>query len=313
MIGEMGSTPSDKTNLARGSTEHEAGSVLRWATASLFLGWGLIYFYWDVPFRALLWNEPFLKPAVETVFQTTWNDYVTSSAANQAIDTMMDAIGVCLLALAAVAAALPRAFERTAKLLLVGCGIMIVTMLSLWMESGFQAAMFLEHAGQMIAPVVFYLAVFRGRTDDALFMLMKIGVALTFTCHGLYALGVYPVPGPFIDMVISTTGVSEATARTLLKAAGVADLILSVAIFVPALRTPALAYAVMWGMLTTLARPLANADLGAGFEGFFYWIAQALYRAPHFALPLALLILYKGRAQESAEATPAPLERATLN
>ncbi|HEX4924833.1 MAG TPA: hypothetical protein VFV50_12140 [Bdellovibrionales bacterium] len=317
MIGEMGSTPSQMRDEGRAAAPNasarEAASVMRWATASLFFGWGLIYYFWEVPIRSFFWNEQLLKPVIETLSSVTWSEYVTSSEVNHALDVLMDLTGVFLVICALACLCFPRRFEAAGRLFLAGAGVLVVTMLTLWMDSGFQAAMFFEHAGQMLMPVIFYLYVFKGRDDETLLMLTKVGVALTFTCHGLYALGVYPVPGAFIDMIISTIGVGESTARVLLTLAGVADVLLSLMIFVPAVRTPALAYAVVWGLLTTLARPLANADLGSGLEGFFYWIAQALYRAPHFALPLILLILYKSRVQESEVAPSAPLERATLN
>jgi hypothetical protein len=278
----------------------ESISPLRIATAALFVGWGLLHLFWDIPYRMFFWDEALLQWPVETFFRVSWNDYVTSSEVNHAIDYFIKAIGVLLLAFAAIVLFVPRKFERVGGSVLVGSAIIAIVAFLNYMESGFQLPMLLEFSAQVSMPIFAYLVLFREDYDLNLLNWMKLAVALTFTCHGLYALGIYPVPGPFIDMTINVLGVNESQAREFLKVVGCLDLLLSVSIFIPALRTPALAYAVVWGTLTTAARPLANIDATSDFDSVFYWLAQALYRFPHPALPLLVLILQKSLVPRAA-------------
>ena len=38
---------------------------------------------------------------------------------------------------------------------------------------------------------------------------LKVAIALTFTCHGLYAVGYYPRPGKFIQMTMTILGTNK--------------------------------------------------------------------------------------------------------
>jgi len=117
----------------------------------------------------------------------------------------------------------------------------------------------------------------------------KVAVAATFTGHGLFALGwPYPTPPHFVFMTQSILGVTQETALGFLRLAGSLDLVVSVAMFLPQTSRLALAYAVFWGSLTALARPLAYVATESLLEDLHRWAMEMLWRLPHALVPGAL-------------------------
>ena len=245
---------------------------------------------WDIPYREVLWNQAALSWLVEGVFGIPWSHYVGSAESGFAIEAMTRILGGILIFCAIVAALSSRLPRRWGAALYVGAGIVSTVAVMTFLERTFEFAMLMEFAAQISAPILLYSLIHGRMSPDRLAFWMKAAIALTFAGHGFYALGIYPVPAQFIDMIIGVLGTNETQARALLQFAGAMDLIIAVAIFVPSLQTPALTYAVVWGLLTTSARPLAHIDAGSGFESVIYWMAQALYRFPHAGLPLCILI-----------------------
>ena len=121
---------------------------------------------------------------------------------------------------------------------------------------------------------------------------VKVAVAVTFTCHGLFAAGVfYQQPPHFIAMTMSILGVSEPVARTFLQFAGLMDFVVSIGIFLPTTARYCLLYAVAWGFLTALARFAANVQWDALGLSLHQWLYPVVYRLPHAGLPLVALFL----------------------
>lgn len=119
--------------------------------------------------------------------------------------------------------------------------------------------------------------------------LARLAVAATFTGHGLFALGwPYATPPHFVFMTQSILGVSTNTALGLLRVAGSLDLLVSLAIFVPRVWRLALIYAVIWGSLTALARPMAYVTTESLLPDLHRWVMEMLWRLPHALVPLAL-------------------------
>ncbi|MFT5110534.1 MAG: hypothetical protein ACI9UA_006190, partial [Pseudoalteromonas tetraodonis] len=52
-----------------------------------------------------------------------------------------------------------------------------------------------------------------------------------------------------------------------------------------------LIYMAVWGLATALARPWSYFEPTAAGETLLRWVPESVYRAPHFALPLCLLLL----------------------
>ena len=121
---------------------------------------------------------------------------------------------------------------------------------------------------------------------------MLVATALTFTCHGLYALGIYPRPALFLSMTMSILDFSETQAITFLVAAGLADFVASFLLFFKGLwRASALTYCVLWGAATALARIWAHFQPEWWMEATGQWLHETVLRFPHFLIPLLLLLL----------------------
>ncbi|MEQ1877214.1 MAG: hypothetical protein ABL958_11245 [Bdellovibrionia bacterium] len=267
-------------------------SLLRFAAFGSLVGWGVLHM-WDIPYRVILWNQPLLEPLIHGVFGFSWSSYVESPRVDFGINLFTRVLGGILIYSGCVALFSGRLQEKRSRALLIGAGIVTAVGFITYVEKAFQLAMFMEFAAQVAAPLLLYFYLHRKMEIEELSLWLKIAVAFTFVGHGLYALGIFPVPGNFIDMIIGTLGVNEAQARSILLFAGTVDMIIGVGIFIPSIQTPLLAYAVVWGCLTTLARPLSHLDAMMSFDGFVYWSAQALYRLPHAMLPLAVLVAEK--------------------
>jgi hypothetical protein len=138
------------------------------------------------------------------------------------------------------------------------------------------------------------LLLIRARTrpeSGGLSALARLAVAGTFVGHGLYAAGIHPVPGPFIDMVILHFGVTESSARHMLLLFGLLDFAVGAAMLLPhRLARFFLLYAAIWGGLTALARIGWHFDAGRPGLGWDIWISEVLMRAPHAGIPLWLLL-----------------------
>ena len=122
---------------------------------------------------------------------------------------------------------------------------------------------------------------------------MKWSIAFTFFGHGLFAIGYYPQPGYFIDMMIKGFDIHETLARNVLIVFGILDFIFAISIFIPKLLSAALIYGILWGFITAIAR------ITTSFNTDFLdnWIEQYLFafmiRVPHFLIPLILWIEHR--------------------
>jgi hypothetical protein len=144
----------------------------------------------------------------------------------------------------------------------------------------------LEHTLAWSTPLLLW-AVYRGIAGWSL--AAKVAVAATFTGHGLFALGwPYATPPHFFFMTQSILGVSQESARVILQVAGTFDLVVSIGTFVPQIARLALLYAVFWGSLTALARPLAYVELESLLPDLHRWLMECIWRLPHALVPLAL-------------------------
>ena len=123
---------------------------------------------------------------------------------------------------------------------------------------------------------------------------MKVAIALTFTCHGLYAVGYYPMPVTFLQMLKAILNMEGAPALAFLKVAGLLDFVVAIGIFLKKRwAVPVLGYAVAWGFLTSMARIFGNFYWDFPLESLDQWVFEAVYRFPHFLVPMALLFWMK--------------------
>lgn len=283
--------------------------LLQLATVGVFLGRGWQHLYWDAPYRELLWDERWMKGIVEHVLGMSWQAYVSSPAVNAYIQAWIDGTGVFYLLCALAAAALPRLGKPARWMMYLGAGSLLLLSALYCKEKFFFIGQFFEYSLQFSSPVFLVLLSRQPDTQPnaRLLLAIKIAVALTFTCHGLYAIGYYPRPGHFVYMTMSILGVGDAGAATFLQAAGLLDFLLSVLLFVPGRASLyAAGYAVFWGLATTMARPWAALYSSSLQQTMVQWVHEAVLRFPHFLVPLLVALYLWNKQKRKASKAPAP-------
>ena len=270
--------------------------TLRLATFMLFAGRAWQHLFWDAPFRALLWDQDVMENLVLFLRGGTWQEYVTSESADRFIQHTITGFGVFYAFMAIITLFVDS--RRLAKLtwLYILSSVALVFLAFLYSkEKFFHAGQFFEYAIQFMLPLFFCYGLTLRIKPAKLLLLMKIAIALTFTAHGLYAIGYYPQPGVFVDMIINIFNVSEVTTKSILQIAGILDFVVSIAIFIPYISKYSLMYAVLWGGLTALARTWANFYIAFPLDSLHQNLYETIYRLPHMLVPLAaLLILQQG-------------------
>ena len=266
--------------------------IVQIAVVCVFLGRAWQHLFWDAPLRTLLWDEKWMRFLVEGVFGYEWEVYVKSSLVDQNIQAIIRSMGYLYFGGALAAIFIRRAGKAAIWLLYIGGILLIFLAFLYWKEKFFHLGQFFEYALQCSAP--FFLIHFYKQnsiTTKAVFWI-KLFTALTFTCHGLYAVGYYPRPGHFISMVMNILGLGEEGAILFLNIAGVLDFIASLLIFFPRkIALPAVAYMIFWGFGTSIARVWSNFYWDFWSESLNQFFYESLYRFPHFLIPLVLLLV----------------------
>ncbi|MEL6721287.1 MAG: hypothetical protein AAFP82_21480, partial [Bacteroidota bacterium] len=251
------------------------------------------------PYRTLLWDEAWMGWLVEGVFQTPWSDYVTNIAADQSITTMTKIVGVFYLICALIALTIKKLPGFLSHLLLLGAAGLIFLAFLYYKERFFQLAQFLEYSLQFGAPIFLYWFHRKSLSHSlsSFLFALKIAIAITFVCHGLYAVGYYPRPGGFMEMVLNILSLPEAQVNQFLLFVGIMDFIAAVAIFLPRkIAIPAMGYIAFWGFMTTIARVWAYFQSDFWQETLLRWLPESIMRFPHFLIPIvALLWMMKNR------------------
>lgn len=259
------------------------------ASVCVFLGRAWQHLFWDAPFRTLLWDEFWMKGLVENFSTLTWKEYITSSATDTMIQRIIQGFGIFYLITAMVALRVKSVGPRIGKLLLVGSFFLACLAALYCKEKFYSIGQFLEYALQFSSPLFLYALTFSKLDTRRLVFLMKVALAFTFVCHGLYAFNYYPRPGNFVQMVIDILGVSESTSFSILNFAAIMDFLLAVLIFFPPkIAQWALLYAFGWGLATSLARVWANFYWDFPLESLHQWGFEMIMRLPHALIPLAL-------------------------
>jgi hypothetical protein len=267
--------------------------ILKIATICLFLGRAWQHLFWDGPYRVLFWNQDFFEPVITTLTSMTWNEYVTSSQMNGLIDSFTRALGY-FYSLMAILTFFYTGSQKIIKwLLCIACGFLVYMFFLSFVDKAFYIGMFIEHATQMSLPVLLILAYSNKVSKEKFILISKVIIALTFTGHGLFAVGFHPVPGSFVEMLVSILFVSEPTAVNMLLAAGIFDFTCSLSLFFPKIDIIALSLMAFWGIATAFARVLTNIDLDLIEMTSHQWVMETLYRLPHGLLPLAIIYLIK--------------------
>lgn len=257
-----------------------------------FLGWWWVHFYWEAPYGVLIWHEDTF--ALAESFGISWESFIGTGANDGLIQVWTSRIGWIFLACAL--------FCLTAKSSSVwqfaglALGSMLLTLISYakYLESGYELPMLVEQGGQILAPVLLVSTLWLGVRHELTRLIAIVALSTTFMGHGLYAMGVWPTPPSFIAMTSLILEWEYASAKQALFVVGVLDLCVCIAIFTP-IRNLAALYAVAWGLLTALARPVAGMSSDLNYWGADQFVHETVYRAPHWMVPLFLFLIWQSK------------------
>lgn len=273
------------------SNQQIVHGLLRFACFVLFAGRAWQHLFWDAPFRALLWDKDLMENLVLFLRGGSWQDYVTSASTDHFIQTTIFGFGI-FYALMAVLTLFIRKHNKMFLGLYILSSLALAFLAFLYCKEKFyHLGQFLEYSIQFMLPLFFYYHLSQKIKNNRLVLYFKIAIAFTFSAHGLYAIGFYPQPGVFVDMLINILHISESTAKAFLVVAGVLDFVLAIAIFIPRIAKYFLLYAAVWGGLTALARVWANFYWAFPLDSLHQNLHETLFRLPHMLIPLAVLFM----------------------
>ena len=186
--------------------------------------------------------------------------------------------------------------QRFGKILLwLSAASLTVLSFLYFQQKAYEPPQFFEYASQVLSPIFLAIAIYQTeQLKSKSFMRWKqvATVALTFFSHGLYALDVYPRPASFVEMTTRSLGVSEGFAENFLLGAGILDMLVTVGIFLGNYSKVFIAWCIIWGFFTALARTWAYVELGPDLGALLVeYIPHTLYRMPHTLIPLLLWML----------------------
>ena len=259
------------------------------ATSLMLCGRAWKYFFFETSYREIFWNHKAFGWFIENLIHIDWNHYLANPAYDANIMLFKKGLGLFYFLSAIIVVVIPR--HRAVR------GVLIMVAISQIPQAYFQFngsfynwALLLEFTAQFSAPLLLWMQL-RGKIQTTK-VWCKLVVAITFICHGLYACGVYNVPQKFLTMCMKTLAFSKENALLFLTAMGVLDFIAALALYfknTKILRV-GLWYMIVWGGLTALARPWAHFYSFDAFRSLFQHLPDFLIRAPHYMLPLFLLM-----------------------
>ncbi|WP_130735546.1 hypothetical protein [Flavobacterium sp. J27] len=265
--------------------------VLKLSVFTIFLARAYQHFFWDMPYRAILWYEDLMRPVLNW-FQIDWEDFVSDTTTDTNIQFIIKSIGVLYFIVSILVLFYHQNSKKWHKGMIIGITVWQFFVVFLFTkESFFQLGQYFEHSLQLGLPILLLYIYSNSFSLPKALVFLKVLIGITFLCHGLYALGFYPVPGNFIDMTISILGFSEAHARTFLWIAGVIDLFILPLLFIRKITKITAIYAVFWGFLTAFARIVANFSIDFPFDTMHQYGFETIVRLCHGLGPLLIVLL----------------------
>lgn len=273
--------------------------LLQVCVAFIFVGRAYQAIFHDISMRALFWDRNYMEGIVWLFFGWSWDDYASSVGVDVALQRVAFFIGLFWVLCGVLAVGLPRFNKRwVRRVLRVGTVFLVFLHLFEWKDKFLLWGQLLEHAAQASAPLLLiYLSRAQTPISAQFIRTVKIIIALTFFCHGLFAVGWYPVPAPWIEWCISVFGFSPQGSLTFLFTMGILDFVAAFLLFVRPLSQAALWYCIVWGFLTALARIVANFYPDIVFVSLHQWWHETAFRLIHGGLPLALWFLLRQQTE----------------
>lgn len=263
--------------------------ILKISCFTILAGRAYQHLFWDIPLRTFFWDEGLLKPLMESLTGSSWQELVTHATYDSFLLTLQNGIGIFYGIAAFASLFAEKLGKRLAWVLPLSSFFLFLLALLYFKERFFQVAQLFEYSSQIIAPLLLYFILYKKSAPTKVFYLTAILIAATFISHGLYALNAYPRPGSFVDMTISILGLSESGAITFLIVVGWLDVAFALGLFVPLFRKVSLYYCVIWGFLTAIARLAAYIQFQYLGETLHQYGFEMVIRLVHGGLPLFLL------------------------
>ncbi|MEN9612225.1 MAG: hypothetical protein RLZZ628_3039 [Bacteroidota bacterium] len=263
-------------------------SILKLSVCFLFFGRAYQHWFADAPYRDFVWDENLMQ-RVTHLLGMQWSTY--TFYANIFVFWLQKIIGIFFLTSGIIVIFAEKLPRLTRILCQIAIGWLFLLAFLYQKDHFYQIGQLLEYALQIATPLIFIQAM-ENRISNTF---VNIVIALTFSCHGLYASGYYAVPVGFVEMTLNVFHCSEIYAKIFLKIMGFLDFAASIALFFPKTRAIGLIYCILWGFLTAIARPYAYIQLDLGIVKSLYWLSEAMYRVPHFGIPLYYFVKIKTR------------------
>ena len=264
---------------------------LRLGAFLCFAGWTWVHFYWEGSYGVLLWHESTFKLASR--LGLTWEEFVGSGADDGLVQAWIARIWWLYLSCTVLTITVRQRSWIPMSGLVLGSGLLTLLSYAAYIPSQRQLPAFIENGGQMLMPILLVMALALGVRHRVTVIVAVIAVIMTFAGHGCYALGLWPTPGHCYAMTSLLLGVEYPPAQTIVRTAGMLDFFVCIGICIPYLRRASALYATLWGFLTAIARPIAGMSWGLNYWGADQYLHEAVLRAPHFLIPLALFLIWR--------------------
>jgi hypothetical protein len=264
---------------------------LQFFVACLFLGRAYQGLFFDFPLRTFFWDQVLLEDVVTSWTGGTWQAYVTNQTFD--LDTVIDNIGFILGGLFLVLGIGTIFSHNSPKwaLWMLPFGSFLLAILSVlyWKEKFYAYGQLFEYIIQVTAPIVLFYLLRGGVNSKRFQLIIKAIVAVSFCCHGLYAIGYYPVPGPWVQWTMRIFPFfNDAESLIFLQIMGYLDFIAATLLFLRPTWRYAVLYCVFWGTATALARVICNFYIEFPFVSLHDWGYKTILRLVHGGLPLLL-------------------------
>lgn len=266
--------------------------ILKITVISVLLGRAWQHLFWDVPFRALLWDERLMTPVIER-FGMSWQDYINNLDIAYQQEFVMQMIGVFYLFLIIFVFFIHKNKKWLKWLFWIGAFFLFALSLLYWKENFYRFGQLIEYTIQWTTPIFLIFAIYKTQNTVAFRFWIKIAIALTFVGHGLYAFGYYPVPGKFVQMILDMFALHDKEAMIFLKVMGILDFAVAIGLFLPYVWKVAVWYCIIWGFATAFARIVTNFDTLDPLQSLHQWLPETIYRLPHGGIPLFLWLLMR--------------------
>jgi len=269
-------------------------TFLKISVILVLLGRGYQYLFFSAPFMSLYYYAEFLKPYIEEKTGMLWHDFLSLPEIDNSTDAIIYGIGCFFLITIPFIFLLKKKNFQWLQIPILASGIgLIFLAVLLTITKNYKVGQFIEYSIQFTSPFLLLSFIRYDWIQHNLLFLLKLLIAFTFVGHGLYAIGYYPVPGYFIDMVIHIFKCSESFARTFLIIAGILDIILAIGLFLPnkSVVKYCLIWAIIWGFSTAIARVVGNYYPDFLMRSLHQTLYEMVYRLPHGLIPLLALFL----------------------